>query len=132
MKRLFYIFSAAALFVCYSGFCSEKLDSAFPFSTNMDKAGCHKMGHGVEKAESGMTGQKLNNEGEASTTPCCFDSLVNAQATDQMPQLWTIEVGQLDFTILNDKVLYSEVIQNRTPREHDPPDLQKLNSTFLL
>lgn len=131
MSRSLHILFAAAIFVCYSGLCGEAAAWDNPESAEMETAGCHDMGHKGEKAVDGEIGQKLNNPAaESDSSSCCHDSLVNAAS--QLPKLNRIVVAEIDFTYLNRVPFHSGIIENLSPREHDPPDIQTVNSTFLL
>lgn len=131
MNRYIYIFFATALFVCYSGLCGDAFALGNPDTPGMEMAGCHEMGHKGDKAESGKTDQKLNNEVNESMASCCHDGLINTDVV-QLPQLGRIVVAEIDFTSSNDNFNNSLFREDSSPREHDPPDLQIVNSTFLL
>ncbi len=129
MKRCTYLFLAVSLFVCYGGLCRDALASIKPVSGKANP-GCHSMSHGGEKAESAGIGQKIVNPA-ASISSCCYDSLLNA------PVDYSAAVGQILVQIitienLNSNAYYSIMAQDRSLREHDPPDLQISNSVFLL
>lgn len=131
MMRLLSLFFAAALFVCYSGLCGDAFGIDNLQLAGPEMAGCHETGHNGGKTEYGVVGQKLNSQADADSTSCCHDGLVNIHA-DKMPQLDRIVVAEIDFTNLNRRTFHSEIIESLSPREHDPPDLQIINSTFLL
>jgi hypothetical protein len=130
MSRSLHILLAAAIFVCYSGLCGQAAAWDNPESTGMEMAGCHEMGHNGEKAVDGAHGQKLNNQVEADSSCCCQDSLVNAAS--QLPKLDRIVVAEIDFTYLHQRPSHSGMMETLSPREHDPPDIQTVNSIFLL
>jgi len=130
MKRSLHILFAAAILVCYSGLCGGVAAWDNPESTELGTSGCHEMRHKSEKAADGEIGQKLNNKAEAGPRGCCQDSLVNA--VSQLPELHRIVVAEIDFTYRNQKFFRSGVMESPSPREHDPPDIQTVNSTFLL
>jgi len=131
MSRSLHLFFAAAIFVCYSGLCGEAAAWDNPEFAEMETAGCHEMGHKSEKAVDGEIGQKLNNPAaEAGSKCCCQDSLVNAAS--QLPKPDLIVVAEIDFTYLNQRPFHSGTTESLSPREHDPPDIQTVNSTFLL
>lgn len=125
-----HIFFAAAIFVCYSGLCGQATAFDNPVSAEMEMGGCHEMGHSGEKAVEVGQGQKFNNQAQVDSSCCCQNSLVNAAS--QLPKLDRIVVAEIDFTYLHQKPSHSGIMESLSPREHDPPDIQTVNSTFLL
>lgn len=130
MSRLLHLFFAAAILVCYSGLCAVATAWDIPESVEMETAGCHEMGHKSEKPADGPHGQKLSNQADADSNSCCHDILVNAAS--ELPKIDRIVVAEIDFTYLNQRPFRSAILESLSPREHDPPDMQTVNSTFLL
>jgi hypothetical protein len=94
--------------------------------TNM----CHSMS--TESNKTGMAEvSKLVNDSERNHGPCCYKSLTNLNP-DINAKIETISIDRAQLQLLNkDKIGFNKLVNNSV-KEHDPPDLQISNSTFLL
>ena len=127
--RLFSVFMVFSLFLCYGGLCSDGL-VLFDMPEQESQAGCHNMNHGNKQAQTENKNLKVNNPG-AIASSCCLESLLNAES-DQSPKVDRILVHKIPFLQVNTILSKANRTEDLSPREHDPPDLQISNSTFLL
>ena len=129
MMRLLSLFLALNILICYGGFCRDSLAAA-DAPQSKASSGCHGMSHQSDKAVKENTAGVVNASENADNS-CCMEVLTNASPDINAK----IEVVLIDRTQIRTLVRdrnYSDQIRDNSLREHDPPDLQITNSTFLL
>ncbi|MEQ9620119.1 MAG: hypothetical protein RIG61_13240 [Deltaproteobacteria bacterium] len=123
---LFLIFS---LLICYGGLCRDGL-ALFTPSEAKSSEGCHNMNQDSEQTPTQAHDSTINNPVIIASS-CCFDSLLNAES-GQSAKVDRILVHKIRVANLNTSISYLKKSKDLSQREHDPPDLQISNSTFLL
>lgn len=115
------------MLACYSGICSTSATPASSMESNSES--CHNMDKHQDSQNNRQLMQNFNETVNDSST-CCFDSLLTSTDDNYVK----------DFAILTPTVLISDHfivkdnlrIKHMSLREHDPPDLQVLHSTFQI
>ncbi len=134
MIRFSSLFLAINILICYGGFCRDSFAAA---STPQAKvsSGCHGMSHHEVNNGSAKTGEtdtaRIMDSSKNPDESCCMEVLTNTS-----PDLNSkIEVVLIDRTQKQTPVkdrICLEQLRDNSLREHDPPDLQITNSSFLL
>lgn len=125
--KIFNLFLILIMLVCYSGICGSSSTLASPVELKTES--CHKMDNNQASHTNNKLLQNFNQKGSASLT-CCFDSLINSVDDNYVSDFVTLEPT----AFISDDILTKDnlIIKNMSLRGHSPPDLQVLNSTFLI
>ncbi|MEW6145948.1 MAG: hypothetical protein AB1598_13110 [Thermodesulfobacteriota bacterium] len=129
MKRFTSIFLVFNIILCYSGFQPDVVASTetAPAKTVMS---CHgNVGVAKESSEKPAMHRIHGPSGKISS--CCLEGLTNAPL-DPPSKIDPVLVHTVSLTNMYYQRGYVNRAQGFSQREHDPPDLQIVNSTFLL
>ncbi len=124
IMRILNLTLIVTIMACYSGLC----DTSHVTASSLDQEieGCHSMGN-HDNSSSENTILDYNNTSKDHSS-CCLDTLTNG-----LDNIKNNSIVRL-FTI-NPKYVITQYGPIKTSyffREHDPPDLLALNSTFLI
>lgn len=124
--KIFNLFLILIMLACYSGICNS---SATPAYSVLKTESCHKMDNHNSSQNSSYIVQSSNHQ-ESVSPVCCFDSLINAVDDNYVRDFVTLTptVFNSDHIVANG----NRRIKHMSLRGHSPPDLQVLNSTFLI
>ena len=129
MMRFASLFLVVNILLCYSGI---RLDAFASTKTTSAKTvmGCH--GNSTITKESGEKSVALRvHRSSEKISSCCLDGLTNT-SIDQPAKIEKILVRRITLSNLYYQTGYVNKTLDLSQREHDPPDLQISNSTFLL
>jgi hypothetical protein len=131
MKRFTSIFLVINILLCYSGLQLEVFASTKTSPANA-VMGCHGNSHitKTKKSTEKTLGYGTHGSSEK-TSSCCLNGLTNAPI-DPPSNIYGIPVHTVSITNLYYQNGYVNRAEDFSQREHDPPDLQIVNSTFLL
>ncbi len=115
---------------CYSGFRPDAFASpgAARGEVQSQHPGCHGMAQETDEAGPGK--EALSRESGDSSSPCCFESLVNASIDNNLTVrtvVFTVPIVMLDFT-----PCHALKARDVASKEHSPPELEITNSSLLL
>jgi hypothetical protein len=129
MKRFTSIFLVLNILLCYSGFQLNAFASTktTPAKTAM---GCHGNSHITKNSTEKTVGYGTDGSSEKASS-CCLSGLTNAPL-DPPSNIPGLLVHRVSLANLNYQTGCVSRAQGFSQREHDPPDLQIVNSTFLL
>jgi hypothetical protein len=119
------LFLILNIIVCYSGLCASLPSFA---SVEQVEESCHTMDHDdtsyIINIVQGFN-QTLENH-----SSCCFEPLINNTAHEDV-EVYNTNIPR---DIIPNLIIakYDTKFKNRSLSKHDPPDLQVLNSTFLI
>lgn len=130
MKRYASLFLAVNIMLCYGGFRLDALASIKPASGKV-RASCHATSNDDYATKSDQAPHRLNKPHGIVSSSCCLESLTNT-SPDLNAKIEIIFIDRTQPAILNNGVDYLKQLRDNSLREHDPPDLQISNSTFLL
>ena len=129
MMRFLSLFLTFNILICYGGFCRDSFAVTAAPQAKMT-SGCHGMSHEKQRTGEENTARAIKDS-DSPNKSCCQEVLTNT-----FPDLNAkVEVVFIDRTkqktVIQDKN-YLDQLRDNSLREHDPPDLQVSNSTFLL
>lgn len=130
MTRYISLFLILIVLACYSGFRPDAFASpeAARGEVQSQHPGCHGMAQEMDEAAPGK--EALSRESGDLSSPCCFESLVNASVDNNLTArtvVFTVPVVMLDFT--PGPALKARDVASK---EHSPPELEITNSSLLL
>ena len=130
MTRYISLFLILIVLACYSGFRPDAFASpgAARGEVQSQHPGCHGMAQEMDEAATGK--ESLSRESGDPSSPCCFESLVNASIDNHSTArtlVFTIPIQMFDFTP-GRSIKARDVASN----EHSPPELEITNSSLLL
>lgn len=116
---------------CYSGFRPDAFASlgAARGEVQSQHPGCHGMAQEMDEAAP-EKGASISRESGESSSPCCFESLVNASIDNNLTArtvVFTVPIVMLDFT-----PGHALKARDVASKEHSPPELEITNSSLLL
>ena len=122
-------FWAVNFLICYGGLrgVSFAETDAPQVQTSL---GCHGMSHDRYKTGEENTAG-IMNASENADDSCCMEVLTNA-SPDLNAKIEVVLIDRTQKQILIQERNYLEQMRDNSLREHDPPDLQITNSSFLL
>ena len=129
MKRFFSLFLVVNILVCYGGFCRDSFASADSARVKPD-SDCRSMNHENDKTANENSSRIINNSANTDSS-CCSESLTNTYP-DLNAKIEIVSIDRTQPAILNNGKDHLQKLRDNSLREHDPPDLQISNSTFLL
>jgi hypothetical protein len=130
MKRYTSLFLAVIILLCYSGFRLDAFASIKP-ATGKVHASCHASSNDDYETKSDQASHRLNKPHGIVSSSCCFKNLTST-SPDLNAKIEIISIDRTQPAILNNGRDYLKKLRDNSLREHDPPDLQISNSTFLL
>jgi len=115
------------MIVCYSGLCSSPPTLAS--SAELKSESCHKMNNHQESENNSQLIQ-YSNDRTSHSSACCFDSLLTSADDNSVKAFSTLKPAVIisGYDITKDNL----IINSTSLREHGPPDLQILHSTFQI
>lgn len=115
------------MIVCYSGLCWST--ATFASFNDSKTESCHEMNNHHSSQENNQLIQNNNYKAD-NNTACCFDSLINNK-DENCVKVFAIIIPTV---FISDPIVFKSQpgINNFSLREHDPPDLQVLHSTFQI
>lgn len=129
MKRFLSLFLVVNVLVCYGGFFRSAIASEGSTQVK-SSSGCHSISHETNKTGN-ENAPKIINNSDNNNISCCFESLTNTHP-DLNAKIEIISIDKTQLAVLNEGKDNLNKILDNSIREHDPPDLQISNSTFLL
>jgi hypothetical protein len=129
MKRFFSLFLVVNILACYGGFYRNTFASTDPARVK-PMSGCHLMNHENNKPAN-ENSSRIINDSANTDSPCCSESLTNTHP-DLNAKIEIVSIDRTQPAILNNGKDHLKKQRDNSLREHDPPDLQISNSTFLL
>ena len=124
--KIFNLFLILNVVICAGGLCTTPIASA---ATNDDAMeSCHSMDHSAQAGITLNIEQENNNKSGIDST-CCSEYLTN-NLSDQFVKVTFKEA--LRFSTYTSALIQNKKIDHISQREHGPPDLEVLNSTFLI
>ncbi len=125
IMKAFSLFLILNIIVCYSGLCASLPSYA---SVEQVEESCHTMDHDGTSYIINIV-QRFNQTLENHSS-CCFESLINNTAHEYV-KVYNTDIPR---AIIPNLIIakYDTKFKDRSLSEHDPPDLQVLNSTFLI
>jgi len=134
MIRFSSLFLALNVLICYGGFYRDSFAAAVAPQARVS-SGCHGMSHDEVNHESAKTGEEntagIMNSSENPDDSCCMEVLTNT-SPDLNAKIEVVLIDRTQKQILIQDRNYLEQMRDNSLREHDPPDLQITNSSFLL
>ena len=129
MIRFASLFLAVNILICYGGLrgVSFAETDAPQVQTSL---GCHGMSHDRYKTGEENTAGIMSSS-ENPDDSCCMEVLTNA-SPDLNAKIEVVLIDRTQKQILIQDRNYLEQMRDNSLREHDPPDLQITNSSFLL
>ncbi len=130
MTRYISLFLILIVLACYSGFRPDAFASpeAARGEVQSQHPGCHGMAQETDEAAPGK--ESLSRGSGGSSSPCCFESLVNASIDNNLTArtvVFTVPIVMLDFT-----PGHALKAMDVASKEHSPPELEITNSSLLL
>jgi hypothetical protein len=129
MKRFISIFLVLNIFFCYSGF---QLGAYASTETAPAKnvMSCHGNARVAKESSEKPVAHRTHRPSEKISS-CCLEGLTNAPL-DPPSKIDAGLVHKVSLANLYHQPDYANKALGFSQREHDPPDLQIVNSTFLL
>ncbi len=125
--RIFHLFLILNVVVCVGGLCNSPI--TFAASTNEATESCHKMDkHETPVTETLDIMQDFNQQADFNSS-CCNEYLTNSSSDQYVKVIYTNVTRSWVQNILTTQ---DNKINNRSQREHGPPNIQVLHSTFLI
>ena len=125
--RIFNLFIILNVIICVGGVCS--VPSTFAESEQETAENCHSMDQHDNSAADTLNIEEDFDTQSNITSSCCNKYLTNNQS-DQHIKTSFQESPKFSFQKLI--IQHCENRSHRAQRQHDPPDLQVLNSIFLI
>ena len=125
--RIIHFFLILTITICYGGLCNLSIASASP--ANEVKESCHNMDQHTESIPETIIEQE-NKRTEDVNLSCCNETITN-NTSDQFVKVYYTNAPKLSIQNVVLSKRYKK-ISYRAIKEHDPPDLQVINSTFLI
>ncbi len=125
--RIFNLFIILNVIICVGGVCS--VPSAFAEFEQETAENCHSMDQHDNSASETLNIEEDFDAQSDITSTCCNEYLTNNQS-DQYIKASFQEAPKSSVQKLI--IQYCGNISHRAQRQHDPPDLQVLNSIFLI
>lgn len=92
---------------------------------------CHTNNHDNNKIKSIQTPYILKKRDGRVFSDCCFKSLTNI-FPDLNERIELVSIDRTQSAIVDNVKCHLKKLTSNSLRDHDPPDLQIANSTFLL
>lgn len=125
--KIFNLLLILIMLACYSGLCSAPPTLAS--SVNLETESCHKMDGHKTSEDNNQLRQDIHGK-ESHSTVCCVSSLTSSLDKDNTKDF--AKLAQITFISENDINENCIRINTISLREHGPPDLQVLHSTFQI
>ncbi len=134
MIRFSSLFLAFNILICYGGFCRDSFAAAGAQQAKVS-SGCHGMSHDEVNQESDKTGEentaRIICDSDRTHDSCCMELLTNS-SPDLNSKIEVVLLERTQQQIIDQDKCCLNQLRDNSLREHDPPDLQISNSTFLL
>lgn len=125
--KFFNLFLILNIVICSAGVCGSAV--AFESSPYETKESCHEMEHNNSDTADSLIFQEFDVK--QSTYSFCCNSLITNSAYSYDIKIYFQDLPQ---SKIQDVKITKKYLFDYYPSKqgHDPPDLQKLNSTFLI
>lgn len=124
--RIFNLFIIMNVIICLGGLCNTPV--SFADNTDESTESCHAMNPSAH-AEQSLNIEQDHNPNTEIKSSCCNEYLTNSSSDQNIEVNYSSELKYPLHLISTNE---SSTLKNRSHREHDPPDLQVLHSTFLI